>query len=208
MNSYTVPLNSQEKRHAVFQGYYKWFMVEMTEKYAQSMKDIGVFSESQLTRMNDAVLLSEIIAAIFDGIVSASDRRIDRLYERFDKSFPESEEMIYRIDHIFDCILSWRDIHKTIIVKPYNFYSLALAITHRLNPVSSLQEQYLVNHSKAIESDYVLPNLSVLAAAQEYPDEHKHLSAFIEACSSGTNRINQRRTRFQYYCQALESSLL
>lgn len=208
MNSYTVPLNSQEKRHAVFQGNYKWFMVEMTEKYAQSMKDVGVFSESQLTRMSDAILLSEVIAAIFDGIVSASDKRIDRLYERFDKSFPEGDEMTYRIDNIFDYVLSWRDIHKTITVKPYNFYSLALAITHRLSPVPSLQEQYLVPRPTVIESDYALPNLSVLAAAQEYPDEHKRLSTFIEACSSGTNRINQRKTRFQHYCRALEPSLL
>lgn len=43
MNSYTVPLNSQEKRHAFYQGEFKWFMVEVTRKYAQSLKDIGVF---------------------------------------------------------------------------------------------------------------------------------------------------------------------
>ena len=87
MNSYTVPLNAQEKRHATHQGDYKWFMVEVTKKYSQSLKDIGVFSENQLTRMNDAILLSEIVEAIFDGIVSASESRINRLYEKYERSF-------------------------------------------------------------------------------------------------------------------------
>lgn len=32
MNSYTVPLNPQEKRHATHQGEFKWFIIEMVER--------------------------------------------------------------------------------------------------------------------------------------------------------------------------------
>jgi hypothetical protein len=208
MNSYTVPLNSQEKRHAVYQGEYKWFMVEMTKKYAQSLKDIGVFSENQLSRMNDAILLSEIFAALFDGIVSASDKRIDRLYDNYDKSFPDSQKVENRIDSFFEYILSWQDIHQTVLMKPYNFYSLALAITHRLNPVPTLQEHFPLDHAMPILSEYALPNLGILAAAQENPQEHPRLGDFVDACASGTNRINQRKVRFRYYSCALKPTLI
>jgi hypothetical protein len=208
VQSYTVPLNSQEKRHAVYQGEYKWFMVEMTKKYAQSLKDIGVFSENQLSRMNDAVLLSDIVAALFDGIVSTSDKRIDRLYDNYDKSFPDSQEVENRIDSFFEYILSWQDIHQTVLMKPYNFYSLALAITHRLNPMPTLQEHFPLDHTMPILSEYALPNLGILAAAQENPEEHQRLIDFVDACASGTNRINQRKVRFRYYSCALKPKLI
>lgn len=51
MNSYTVPLNPQEKRHATHQGEFKWFIVELVERYAESFKRMGVFAERQLSRM-------------------------------------------------------------------------------------------------------------------------------------------------------------
>ena len=31
INSYTVPLNPEEHRHAVFQGDFKWFMHDLTK---------------------------------------------------------------------------------------------------------------------------------------------------------------------------------
>ena len=61
MNSYTVPLNPQEKRHAEYQGAFKWFITDLSDKYAETFKKIGVFTEKQLTRMDDSELLFDII---------------------------------------------------------------------------------------------------------------------------------------------------
>jgi hypothetical protein len=36
INSYMIPLNKQEKRHATHQGFLKWLIVELTEKYSQA----------------------------------------------------------------------------------------------------------------------------------------------------------------------------
>ncbi len=93
MNSYTVPLNPQEKRHATHQGDFKWFIVEMTRKYAGALKSIGVFSERQLSRMADAALLSEIVMAITKGIETSSQRKIDAFYSEKDPEFTEEGEM-------------------------------------------------------------------------------------------------------------------
>ncbi len=162
INSYMVPLNAQEKRHAKYQGEFKWFMVELTRRYTQALKDMGVFSENQLVRMNDAVLLSEIVAAFGSGIVSASESRINNLYGEFDKTFVQREDYSRRIDQIFAQIFVWPDIHNTVLMKPYNFYSIALAITHRQNPLASLQDIYEMPHSVPIGADYALSNLGVM----------------------------------------------
>jgi hypothetical protein len=66
MNSYNVPLNPQETRHATLQGAFKWFIVGVSEKYASTLKALGVFKESQLSRMADGLLLTEIVIGILD----------------------------------------------------------------------------------------------------------------------------------------------
>ena len=112
MNSYTVPLNPQEKRHATHQGDFKWFIVELVERYAETLKKIGVFGERQLSRMNDAALLSDIVFTFSQGIRHASDRSLDKFYEDNDKGFPEASEMRDRVTAALDLIIKWTDIHQ------------------------------------------------------------------------------------------------
>ena len=81
MNSYTVPLNPQEKRHATHQGDCKWFVVDLVEKYSEALKKLGVFGERQLSRMADAALLSDIVFTLSQGIKHASERNLDKFYE-------------------------------------------------------------------------------------------------------------------------------
>ena len=93
MNSYTVPLNPQEQRHATHQGEFKWFIVELVERYAESFKKIGVFAERQLSRMSDAALLSDIVYTFENGIQHANDKRLDKFYAENDTTFPAMNEM-------------------------------------------------------------------------------------------------------------------
>lgn len=208
INSYNVPLNPQEKRHAVYQGDFKWFIVELTNKYAQVLKDIGIFTESQLSRMNDAVLLLEIVLAITEGIQSASERKNDALYRDKDRAFPEKHELEERIDAIFDTVLDWQEIHRTDLLKSYNFYSLSLAITHTKKPVLHFEHLWPRGEIREIPRDVVLSNLGVLSETLENPGEDDRFREFVEACSKATNRLIQRETRFQWFCQALNQIAL
>src|SRR5690242_2731234 len=51
INSYTVPLNPEEKRHANYQGAFKWFVYEMTHSYEEWFLTLGVLTEKQMVRM-------------------------------------------------------------------------------------------------------------------------------------------------------------
>jgi hypothetical protein len=140
INSYTVPLNPQEIRHATHQGEFKWFIVRQTEQYAQVFKDMGVFSESQLARMQDGEFLTAIAAALESGIKTASPTRLDGVYSTHDGEFTDGAAVATRFEVTMDQFVEWRPLHGTRLMKPYNFYSLFLAVTHRLDPVLVLEE--------------------------------------------------------------------
>jgi Protein of unknown function DUF262 len=210
MNSYTVPLNPQEKRHATHQGDFKWFIVEMVEKYAESLKKLGVFTERNLSRMADAALLSDIVYTLCHGIKSASERNLDKFYEENDNAFPQDQEMHDRISAAMDHIIQWPDIHKSALMKSYNFYSLVLALSHALKPVqgNNLNEFYPRSSPLQIDPQFALPNLTLLSDAVDQPSAHPQLSEYIEACAKATTRIEQRRKRFIWLSKALEPTLI
>jgi hypothetical protein len=208
INSYTVPLNDQETRHAVFQGAFKWFIVELTEKYSQSLKQIGTYGERQLTRMADAQLFSELVRALTDGIATSQPTDIEDLYKRYDDEFAASEGIQARFDAVFARLLPWEDLHRGPLLRPYNFYSLFLALTHLQSPVASLQEHYELGAPREIDEPTYLANLSSLAEALDQPDDHPELQEFMDAASSATNVREQRVVRFKWFCRASEAHLI
>lgn len=208
INSYTVPLSPQELRHATYQGEFKWFMVQLVEQYAQVLKDIGVFTESQLSRMKDASLMTEIIMALEEGIISASEVKLDTFYKVNDDSFDDKRRVKFLLDQAFSYVLEWQDIHKTALLKPYNFYTLMLAIIHCQVPCDSLQTAYPIEKPIKINNEESLSKLGELAdALAESERADKKYTPFIKANSEATNRLKQRNARFQFFCDALNTPI-
>lgn len=205
MNSYTIPLNPQEKRYAEYQGTFKWFITNLSNKYAEILKKIGVFSEKQLSRMDDSELLSDIILALFNGIDGFSDTKLDNFYKEHEENFPFPEKINNQIDLAFHWILQWPEIHNTAVMRSYNFYALLLAIIHHLYIIPQLAELYQTEKKKEFNNDIVLFNLSELAEALEEKNKDKY-SDFVKASSATTTKKN-RQTRFKFFCKALESSI-
>ena len=208
INSYTIPLNDQETRHAVYQGAFKWFIVELSEQYAQLLKQFGVFGERQLTRMADAQLLAELVRALMQGIATSQAADLEELYRRYEDQFDEQENVRARFATTFDRLLSWRDLHGGPLMRPYNFYSLFLAVTHAMEPVAALQAAYQLDAPRDVEDGLFLSNLSVLADALESPEQYEDLTEFVAAAQQATNVGAQRTARFIWFCRATEGRLL
>lgn len=208
INSYTVPLNPEEKRHAQFQGQIKWFIYHLSKKYDQVLVDLGVFRESQLARMADAKLFSEVCHAFLYGISTTSAKNLDKLYEIKDKNFQEKDQLESRIDYSIDFILKLEDIHNGALMKSYNFYALVLAIFHMRNEVDCLHEIYQSSSSSQFEIDKVTTNLTNLADSLEDTEATNKFPEFVDANLSKTNVAEQRKTRFIWFCKSLEPDLL
>ena len=208
INAYTVPLNPEEKRHAIYQGAFKWFIHKLSTEYDQSLIDIGVFTEKPLIRMADTKLFAELIHAFLYGITKTSAKNLDRLYKSYDSDCPKQQEIEKRISNTIDFILSIEEIHQSALMKPYNFYSLTLSISHMKFPAAPLISLYQPPIPYACDRNYAVANLTNLIDVLDSDSFDDKFKAFVAATSSDTNGAQNRQTRFKWFCKALEPKLL
>ena len=87
LNSYTVSLNGPEKRHAKYQGEFKFTIRAASRRWGPFWKDYKVLSTHQRVRMLDDSLTAEMVGVLLDGVKDGGDPKIDALYRKYDVSF-------------------------------------------------------------------------------------------------------------------------
>ncbi len=93
LNSYSLPLNQQEKRNALYAGEIKTIIYELASEYNTFWLSNKILSEAQIARMMDALLVSEIVFTILYGYSSASSKILDKMYLEYDDQFPHKKEI-------------------------------------------------------------------------------------------------------------------
>ena len=161
------------------------------------------FTNKQLIRMVDFRLLAEIIDAYLYGITNSSKRRLDNLYDSFDPEFPQKDETEERISKAMNFIIDLKEIHNGPLMKPYNIYSLVLAISHVLSPIEILNKEYKAPNVYAFDRDRVMSNLSSLAEALNDDQPSTKYKDFVLANMSKTNGALHRSKRFKWFCKSL-----
>lgn len=205
MNSHTVSLNAEEKRHATYQGAFKWFINDLSRQHGDTLKAIGVFSEKDLVRMQDAKLLADVVHALTHGIQTTKPKDLNKLYEDFDEDFPHEEDARKRITAAISFVLDCKDLHNSSLMRSYVFDNLLLAVIHAQGPVGKLKSAYARNRRVAIDKGLAVANLSSLAGALDLGEPKGRFKRFVEACErGGTNVKDKRETRFEWLSKALE----
>ncbi len=130
LNSYSLPLNSQEKRNSVYAGEIKSVIYELATEYNTFWTKSKILTEAAISRMADALLVSEIIYTILYGYQSARLASLDKMYREYDENFPYKEEVYDNFNktmtilgHLFES----KHIKNTFKPK-FMFYSLFLVI--------------------------------------------------------------------------------
>jgi hypothetical protein len=208
MNSFTVPLNGEEQRHAVFQGKFKWFVHRIGRRFDEAFVNSGVFTEKQLVRMADTKLLAEVCDAMIGGIVTTNKRKLDALYRDRDMSFPEESLFEEQIDEALTTILKWDELHGSALMKPYEMYALILAFIHMRHRIANLQGLYRSPKRPKFSRALVVANLSAMAEALSEPETPSKFDDFVDASAERTNSREQRETRFEWMCRALVEELV
>lgn len=203
INSYTVPLNPQEHRHAIHQGEFKWFVADLCRKYDEALVSLGVMTESGISRMKDGELFTEITHAVLHGIQSANQSSLGALYKEHDDVFPQGPEMARRFESAFNDALALESIRQTALLKQYNFYSLMLAAMHIAEPCPTLQALYPIGRRRTVDPLLAIPQLMGMLSAVDNKVQHGPYAGYVAACEKGTNRLAQREVRFRTFCHAL-----
>ena len=224
VNSYNVPLNNEEKRHATFQGPFKWAINGVASRYDKNLISMGVLTQRNVFRMADAKLFTEVILAFEKGIRTSSPKELDSLYEDHDGSYPAEDEHTKRLDDAMEFILALPELHNTALMKPAQFYSLLLAVSHFQEPAGAL-EKFSKPKKKARTRSGLLSRLAELQEVAELGDDYYEADAdedqddegpdpawdvdladlthFAKASASGTNTLTKRAIRFRFFYDAL-----
>ena len=203
INSYTVPLNPEEQRHATYQGEMKWFIYRLARDYDEVMLRTGTFTVAQLVRMADAKLYAEITYALLHGITTTKKAELDILYREKDKVFEELDAFGKRFEDAINVVLNFEELHRGPLMKPHLMYSLIVAVMHALDPVPTLTSINPCECAAKIDSTASVVNLSALAEALESDVTTDDYVPFVTASEQKTNVKAQREIRFKYLVQAL-----
>ena len=205
INSYTVPLNPEEQRHAQFQGVFKWFLHRLGLQLNKAWEPMGIFAEKALVRLADTKLLAEIVHAMLHGISTTSKRTLDRLYKDNDERFDAEGHLEKRIVKAVFTLRGWEELHGSSLMKPFQAYSLLLALVHVSNPLPTLQAVFPIGSGRDLdrEGDQCVQRLSRLAKAVDDVLDAGKYASFVRASSEKTNVKKERETRFKHCCQAL-----
>lgn len=213
LNSYTLPLNRQELRHAKFSGDFKWAVNESARRWSILWECFAVISPRERIRMADDQLMAELFGVIINGVTDGGQPNIDKLYARMDQEFADQDLVMKRLDAALSCIADnfAGQLLATPVLSAPHFLMLFAAVAHAL---FELPEGGIGGdrpaRSKAVMSDLGLAsqNLVALASVLDTPEQEaqelrRDLYEFRAASSGSTQRISGRKTRFLAYYRAL-----
>lgn len=191
LNSFILPLNTQEKRNSLYAGEMKTLIYEIAASYHTFWLDSKILTPNQIARMADASLVSDIIYTVVYGIKSASSLAVDRMYSSFDNDLPQKNS-IYKNFNSVVTILGhfFESTHIKNVFKPkFMFYSLFLVVYARL---FGFEGQ---NHDKTgkIDSKESLVALEAFSIVYVLPDFNP---VFKSKFKQATGNVAQRKFRY------------
>lgn len=213
LNSYTVSLNGAEKRHARFQGDFKFAIRAASRRWGAFWKDYKVLSTQQRVRMADDALTAEMIGVLLDGVHDGGDPKIWAMYKKYDSGFDTTaiskfdKVMKYFVDNLAQSLLD------TALLRPPHLLMLFSGLAYMLVgiPLGELQAGLLGGLPSKMHGNLneTRDALLLLAATIDSKDEPgPPLTEFWKASKSSTQRIASRRTRFPFYARALGSGTI
>lgn len=211
INSYTLPLNMPEQRHASYQGEFKWFIKKIIDSYTPLLETSKILSERDIARMSDADLFTELCQVIMDGVFTRSSQKLDALYRENDEKFQKYEEVLEKLTSTLDFIkIELKDILQSGLLSSFNFYSLFSALIFNKWGIKNIDTEKIKNYETinkyTININFAKEQLFRLLSAAENKNENREFSDFILANTKTTHSINNRYIRLIYFIRALQNN--
>jgi hypothetical protein len=208
LNSYTVSMNDPERRHARFQGSFKWSVHDMAQQWRELWERYRVVSTRQRVRMLDDSWMAEAYGVVLKGVTDGGQSRINGLYREYDGEFKEQKSVEGRVNETLKYIVE--NLDEVLVEEPLSrsphFLMLFAAVAHALDgiPRGDMGSEMPRRRTTALRDAAVAErNLSIVnevLSADEPPDI---LEDFWLASQSSTQRIASRRVRFRTLYEAL-----
>jgi len=210
LNSYTLPLTSQEKLNAKYFGRFKQFVFQLGQDHLEFWRSNGVLTSRNIVRMGEAELTSELIVAMLAGLQDKK-KSLEGYYKQYDDAFPQYRKIRRRFEA---CILTIQNIFgeelvDSVFKKKAILYSLFCAIydlTYHMHG-SPIERRF---HRTKIGTSSLAPIRRSLARIGDVLENNQPTAEeakFIEACARQTDNIGPRRVRHSFIFNAIYSAL-
>jgi Protein of unknown function DUF262 len=207
LNSYGLPLNAPEKRHARWQGDFKWAVHNASRAWVLLWDRFAIVSVRQRLRMADDSLTAEMFGILLEGVRDGGQRNIDALYKKYDPQFTKEKEVRGRLDRVLRYFTEniANDLIGTPLLDAPHFLMLFAALAHALVGLPTGELSTLPERTKQVLGDQrkLLANLLQLASVIDADEPPREFSAFWRASKASTQRIASRRVRFPVFYRAL-----
>jgi len=210
INSYTLPLNKQERRHASFQGEFKWFIKDIIDQYTPLLDNYKILTKREISRMYDADLFTELCQVILDdGVVTRSNPKLDNIYKTYDKDFSIRNDLETKLTSTLDFIKTeFQDILDTELLSGFTFYSFFSALVYNKWGIANINEEDVVNkpvtnkycNNKNIAIEKIIELLNDL----DIKNDQGSNADFVRAGLRTTHSISNRKIRIKYFITALQ----
>ncbi len=229
INSNTVSLNKEEQRHARYQGAMKWLVYKIAQMASPLFERFHVFSVKQFSRMADAKLVAEVIHALMYGVSTTTARKLDTLYsenngppdqnsnvyfqprprdEGAGGVYPGSVEVTRRFADALEAISEMEELVDTSMMKPFNVYSLLLALMHAVSTIDTIPID-LPGGQGLAPPDRRQARLLELSQVMDLDDDEAPRQGddrkLWEAASKSTNTAVHRLDRFAAFLKAVRN---
>jgi len=211
LNSYTVPVNAPELRHAKYQGDFKWAVHEASQQWKDLWEGLRVVSPRERLRLLDDSLMAEMFGILLDGVRDGGQLKINALYEKYDTGFDRG-----RIETGFDAVLpllvgDYRAplVDTPLHSAPHFLMAFAALAATQVGLFAGDLELGVLTPSELAPVDVVVANLYALGQVidQDEPRGSDTAKAFWRASRSSTQRTRSRRARFPVYLAAYQGAL-
>lgn len=212
INTYTVSLNTQEKRNAKYIGYFKQYAYKYGLKYVRYLLDGKVLTKNNVTRMAEAELFAELFVAIIGGV--QTNKNTEQYYKKYEEDIGDLENAAQKLDKIMSYIgelYSTDELAKTNWSRIHLFYSLFTSIGHCKYGFDGLKPNYRIAlNQKLLGRLRILLN-EISLKYDEYTDKSfkgdipKEYSQFIDFARRRTTDTEARIARANFICKRIHS---
>lgn len=202
LNMNSVRLNSQELRNGKFFGPFKQSAYGLALSHLTFWRNNKIFSETSIARMQEVELTSELMIALMSGMQDKK-KSIDEFYKRNDETFALrasiEDKFKKTIDEISESL--GETLSKTVFRRTPLFYSLFLAIAHRIFGIPQVNNPRpnngrITNEERMRLKDVVVELSQVIVDSKDDNPIDRALVNFVTASLTQTDNIRPRVTRF------------
>ncbi|UWR17532.1 DUF262 domain-containing protein [Sulfitobacter pontiacus] len=207
LNSYTVSLNPAEKRHASFQGHFKWLVRDKAREWSTLWNDFGFLTTRQRVRMEDDVTMAQFLMIADTGVTEGGANRIEKFYKANDAEFDGATAVVKKVDDTLNFIVAniAPAIQNTRLATAPQLITIFAAVAHRLFgiPAGSVEGDFPPGEVGIPDLEVMQDNLVILAAALEAESPPDRLASFVTRSLSSTQTVASRQVRFRTFYAAL-----